>query len=239
MAYCHVGIACVLHGGLHIGKVKVDVALNCYKLCNSLYAHLEYVIRKGECLAHGKLLLLCLQKLLIGDNDKGIHVLLELCDALLGNAHLCGTLKFKGLGDNSHGEYAHFLSHLCHDGSRTCTCAAAHACCDEHHIRACKSSLYLISVFLCALSAHIGPGTCALAPCELYAYLHPVIRTGGVQCPCIGIDDHIFHADYAFIHHSVDGISAAAADTYDPYYFIQSACIVIKTDCHDTSSCYM
>ena len=63
-------IACVLHSGLYISEVKVDVALDSDKLCYGLYADLEDIISKCEGLLHCKLLVSTLEKTLIGDNDK-------------------------------------------------------------------------------------------------------------------------------------------------------------------------
>ena len=63
-------IAGVLHGGLYVSEVKVDVALDSDELCDGLYADLEDIISKCEGLLHCKLLVGTLEKTLVGENDK-------------------------------------------------------------------------------------------------------------------------------------------------------------------------
>ena len=99
-------------------------------------------------------------------------MLFKLLDTLFCLEHFSLLLKVKGLCNDSDCQNIHFLCDLRNNGSCACACAAAHTCCYEYHIRAVKSCLDLVSVLLCAACAHLRLCTCALAVCELNAYLY-------------------------------------------------------------------
>ena len=140
MADCHVCIACVAHDSLNVGKVNVDFCMAQNKLGYRQNCGLENVISQSKGLTHGKILSAC-QKLLVGDNYQGVNICKKVFNSLFGRFCLSGTLKAEGLGYYCNGENTQILGDFSYYGSCTCSCAAAHTCCDEDHVSAIEKAV--------------------------------------------------------------------------------------------------
>ena len=143
-ANAHMSIACIRHNRLNIGKVKVYKSGYIDKLGNALNALTENIVRNVEGVFKGNLLLRNELKALVGDNNKAVHLLTESRNTRLGLSHTLFTLKSEGLCNDTYSKDTELLCDRRNNGSRTCTCAAAHTCGNENHICTADSSGNLV-----------------------------------------------------------------------------------------------
>jgi hypothetical protein len=73
---------------------------------------------------------------------------LHFSDAGLSDPHSATALEVERLGDDADREDAHFTGCCGDDGSRACAGAAAHAGCEENHVRAGKVITNLVQRLL-------------------------------------------------------------------------------------------
>src|SRR5699024_7284323 len=132
-------------------------------------------------------------------------------DAGLGLLHPAAALKGEGLGDHAHGEHAHLLGDVGHDGGRAGAGAAPHAGGDEDHVGVLHRLGDLAAVLLGGLAAHLGVGARPLSVGELFADLDLLGGAGDGQRLLVRIDADEIHALGARFHHAVDHVVAAAA----------------------------
>ena len=115
----------------------------------------------------------------------------------------------EGLGNYRHGQSAELFSDFSHHRCGAGTCAAAHTCCNKHHVRAAQSIFNPIARFFRQLPAdrglHAGTQTG-------FTDLNHVVRTGLCECLSIGVGDDEFNAGHASIDHVLNRIAASATD---------------------------
>ena len=87
---------------------------------------LENVIGNAKGVGKGDFLIRNILQPLVGDDDQGVYLILQLCDALVGLGHAARALKAEGLGDNADGQDASFTGQVSDDGRRAGASAAAH-----------------------------------------------------------------------------------------------------------------
>ncbi|CAN4034292.1 DUF2262 domain-containing protein, partial [Dysosmobacter welbionis] len=213
--HAHVGHAGVLHDGGDVREVQVDEAGIPDQVGDGLHRLAQHVVRDLEGVCKGDLLVRGVLQPLVGDDDQGVHLVLQLRDAGLCLLHPPAALKPEGLGDHRHGEDVHLLGDLRHDGGAASAGTAAHASSDEHHIRVLQCLGDLAAALLRALAAHLGVGSGALTVGQLFADLDLIGGAGYVQRLLVGIDRHKVHALGAAADHAVDHIVAAAAHADD------------------------
>ena len=149
---------------------------------------------------------------------RGVHLLPQGGDALLGLLHAALALKGEGLGDDAHGEGALLPGDLGHPGGRAGAGAAAHAGGDEHHVGVLQGVGDGLAAFLRGLFADFGLGAGAAALGQLLADLNLHRGLGPLQGLLIGVHAHQLHAADAGAGNAVDGVAAAAA--YTPTTFM-------------------
>ena len=210
-AHAHVRVTGILHDGAHVGEVQIDEGGHVDQGGNGLDALTQHVVGSLEGVHQGDLLLADHLQALVGDNDQAVHVHQQVCDALLGQAHLALALKGEGLGDDADGQDAQVVGHLGHHRSRTGAGAAAHTGGDEDHLRTLEGICDLVLAFFRGALADLGVCTCTAALGQLGAQLH----LGGSmvlgQSLLVGVHCDEFDALQAVTHHAVDGVAAAAA----------------------------
>ena len=213
----HVSVACILHNGGNVCKVEVNESGNVDKLGNGLYTATENVVCNFKSVSKSDIGILYLLESLVGDNDERVYVLGELCDTCLCLLHSLTTLKSEGLGNDTNGKDAHFLSSLSNYGSRTCTGSAAHTCGDEYHVRAVKHTTDLFDGFLSALLTDLRVRTCALTSGNLIADDYLLSCARAVKHLAVGVDRYKFNATNVGGDHAVNCVVSAAAYTNNLY----------------------
>lgn len=129
-------------------EVEVDKTRCVNQVGDALYAVLEDVVCLCKGVEKGNLGFRNQTQTLVLDNDQGIHIFLEGCDAALCLFHSLFALKFKRLGHDTDRQDVHFLCHLCHNRSRSGAVPPAHAGCNENHLTAFDCSCNLHRGFL-------------------------------------------------------------------------------------------
>ena len=236
-AHTHVGHTRVLHHRGHVGKVQVDEAGVPDQVGDGLHRLAQHIVGDLKGVGKGDLLIGGVLESIIGDDNQGVHPVLELGDARLGSPHPAGAFKAEGLGDHSHRQDIQLLGDLRHDGRTAGAGAAAHTGGDEHHIGILQRLGDLVAALLGALTAHLGVGAGALAMGQLLADLDLIVGAGHVQRLLVRIDGHKIHALGAGFHHSVHHVVSAAADADDLNidYGIGTG---LQPKCHAGSSYY-
>ena len=153
--------ACAAHDLANVLEVEVDKTRCVNQVGDALYAVLEDVVCLCKGVEKGNLGFRNQTQTLVLDNDQGIHIFLEGCDAALCLFHSLFALKFKRLGHDTDRQDVHFLCHLCHNRSRSGAGAAAHAGCNENHLTAFDCSCNLIAAFFRCLLTSLGNASCS------------------------------------------------------------------------------
>ena len=97
---------------------------------------MQHLVGHAEGLGEGGPLVGDAEQVLVGDDDQGVDVALQLADAGVGQAHAVAALEVEGLGDHAHSQDAALAGALGDDRGRPGAGAAAHAGGDEHHVGA-------------------------------------------------------------------------------------------------------
>ena len=206
------GHARILHDGGHVGKVQIDEAGVTDQVGNGLHRLTQHVVGDLEGVGEGDLLVGGELQPLVGNDDKGVHLVPQLADAGLGLLSALAALEPEGLGDDAHGQHAQLAGDLGHHRSRACAGAAAHAGGDEDHIGVLERLGDLVAALLGGLAADLGIGACALSAGQLFADLQLIVGAGSVQRLLVRIHGDKIDALGSAAHHAVDHIVAAAAN---------------------------
>ena len=207
--------AAVSHDGLNICKVEVDDARVLDQVGDALDTLLEDFVRHAEGIHDGGIRIARLEELVVRDDDDGVYVLLQELDALLRMFASLAALELEGLCDDCDGQDTEVLTDLGDNRRRTCTGTAAHAGCDEDHVRAGHGLRDLFHAFLSGSLANLRVAACAEAFGELLTDLQLVLRLTLGERLLICVDSQELDTLELRVDHSVDGVAAAAADTDD------------------------
>ena len=141
--------ASVFHYRSDIREVEVDESIVYYDIRYALYALLENFISHLESFQQGRLFLYRFQKLVIRYDNQRIHIFLEEFYSQFSMLTSFSAFESERLCYYTYSKYAHILRCLCDYRSCSCTCPAAHAACNEYHIRTCNELLQILQVFFC------------------------------------------------------------------------------------------
>ena len=207
----------ILHDGGNVGKVLVDddPVREAHQFGNGGHSLLEHIVGNAEGVGEGDFLVGDILQPVIGNDNQGVHLVVQLLNALLRLAHPVGALKLKGCGHNANGQHASLLGQVCHNGCRAGTGAAAHTGGDEHHVDVLPHLGNGHAGLLRRLAADFRLGACAHAAGELFTNLQLVGAVGLVQILFIGVDDDEIHPVHTGLNHSVDNIVTGTADAND------------------------
>ena len=154
-------------------------------------------------------------KFVVRYDYKRIHIFSEEVDSKFCLSSSLGSLKGKRFGYNTNREYSHILRSLGNDRCSSRSGSAAHAGCDEHHIRSVKLSGNLVECFLCSLLANLWIRSGSESSRKFFANLNLRLSQTSVQGLSICINsDKVNSLKFGF-HHAVYCVASAAADTND------------------------
>ena len=84
---------------------------------------MQHLVGHAEGFGEGGALVGDAEQVLVGDDDQGVDVALQLGDAGVGQAHAVTALEVEGLGDHAHGQDAALAGALGDDRRRRrCRC---------------------------------------------------------------------------------------------------------------------
>ena len=211
----HVSPASVLHDGGNVSEVQVDNDLlgEADQLGDGGHGLLQHIVSNAECVGKSDLLIGHVLQAVIGDDDQGIDLAVQVGNTLLCLTHPVGTLELEGLGDNTDGQDAGLMGQVSNDGSRAGAGAAAHAGGDEDHISAFQRLGNGSPGLLGRLLADLRLGTCAHAAGELLTDLDLILANGLIQVLLIRVDNDEIHTAHTGFDHTINNIVAGAADT--------------------------
>lgn len=105
-ADAHVGKACILHNGGHVGKIEVDEARVADQVGDALHRLTQHVVRDLERVGKGDLLVGRVLEALVRDDDERVDLGLELFDACFRLRHAAAAFKTEGLRHDADGQDA-------------------------------------------------------------------------------------------------------------------------------------
>ena len=235
-ADAHVGKACILHNGGHVGKIEVDEARVADQVRDALHRLTQHVVRDLERVGKGDLLVGRVLEALVRDDDERVDLGLELFNARFRLRHAAAAFKTEGLRHDADGQDARLARDLGNNGRAARAGAAAHAGGDEDHIGVLERLGDLVAALLGALAADLRVGARALTVRQLFADLNFI--SGGRHVERLLICIHRDKVDTARTgaHHAVDHVVAAAAnaDDLDLNYVFRTG---LQSECHVGSSC--
>ena len=106
VADAHEGGAGVAHDHLHVGEVGVDQARRGDEVGDALHALQQHLVGHLERVEHRGLLVGDGEQAVVGDDDEGVDLLLQLLDAGLGLHRAAAALEAERAGDHADGERA-------------------------------------------------------------------------------------------------------------------------------------
>ena len=205
--------AVLAHHGAHVGEVHVHHAGAVDHLGDARDGAVQHVVRGAERVFVGHVLPEDLHEAIVGDDDEGIDVLLELLDAHRGDL-LPLALEAEGLGDHRHREDAHLARDLRDHRRRARARAPAHAGGHEQHVRAGDEVLDALAVLLGRQPPDLGVGPRAQALGDARAQLQRRAREVALERLGVGVHRDELHALHAVVDHVVHRIAAAAAHAH-------------------------
>ncbi len=208
--------ACVVHDRPDVREVDVDDAGLGDEIGDSLDGLLEDVVAHGERVLDAGIAAHDREQLVVGDDDRGVDGLLELGEALIGEAHALLALESERLGDDADGERPQLAGDLRDDGRRAGAGAAAHAAGDEHHVGTLDRFLDLLARLLGGLLAEIRVHAGSEAAGEGLADVYLLLRLRFVEILRVGVDRDEVHALDVRLDHVIDSVAARAADADHP-----------------------
>ena len=178
----------------------------------------EHLVGELECLQQRRCLVGYREQSVVGNDDLGVDLVLELNDSVLGLHGPAATLKAEWPCDHSDGQGSNCLGDLGHNRRRARTGSAALTCRDEDHVGAFEGLLDVAAVFLGCLTSKFRVGTCTQAFGQLTSDVQLHVGIAHEERLCIGVDRDELHAAQASIDHPVDGVYPATTDADDLDY---------------------
>ena len=210
----HNGHAAVLEDRANIAEVKVDDAVHRDDFGNASCGDGERIVGFLKSRENVEVGIYFAQTLVV-DDEEGIYVFGDFLHAIEGLVNFAISLKEEGNSDDADRQDAHVFGFACNNRCGTCACTAAHAGCNEDHLRSVVEHLAdFLHAFLGGFASAFGSVACAetfLAQLETYG-------NGGVHERFrVGVAEYKVDFVNAFAIHVVDSVSAAAthADNLD------------------------
>ena len=203
------------HHRLYVGKVQIDHCGYRDQVADALNALPEHIIGNAEGFQHRCSFVDYLKQTVIGNDNKRIHMLLQLRNAGIRILHALFSFEVEGFGHNSDRQCSQIPCDFRHNGSSAGTGSAAHACRNEDQVGTLQRLCDFFTAFLCRAPSHFGNSSGSQAFCQLFADLDLHLRVGQVQRLAVCIDGNEFHSPQSGIHHAVYGVVSAAAAAYD------------------------
>ena len=218
----------VSHNSLNICEVQIDDRRNVDQVCNSLYGLLQNFIRLLERFRKCGPSVHDLEKSVIGNDDQGIDVILDVLDADKRPLHTALRFKAERLCHNTDSEDAHFLGNFRNNRSRASAGAAAHAAGYEYHVRTLDGLRDLICALFCCFLTDLRNCARSKTLGQLLSNLQKSGSSAKIQRLHICIHADELYACYIYIYHSVNSVVACAANAND--YYLASRFRIICLD---------
>ena len=202
------------HNGPHIRKVQVHHARHSNQIADALNALTKHIVRHAEGFRKAYVADRVKQAV-IGDDDKRIHGILQVHDAVDRVVHANFALKSERLCHYADGENPHLLCAFRNDRRCARSRSAAHAGSDEHKIRSLERFRDCIPAFLGRFAANLRIRTRAEPLGQLFADLDLLSGARKVERLLIRIDGNKLHTAQAVLNHAVDRVVPRAADSDD------------------------
>ena len=130
-----------------------------------------------------------------------------------GDFHPPRTFKLEWFGDNTNRQDTTFARPLCDHRCRAGARSAAHARCDERHMRAVKCFIDALKRFFRGCFANFWLCARAQSTGDFNTQLNAVISAAFTKCLCVCICDDKINTLKMRHDHIIDGISTRAANT--------------------------
>ncbi len=211
----HHRLAHAAHHGAHVGEVEVDEAFLDHQIGDAGNAREQHFVGHRERVGEGGLFVGHTEKVLVGNDDQGIDMAMQLVDPLIGQLHAAIAFELERLGHHADRQYPLLASGAGNHGRGARPRATAHAAGDEHHVRAGKVVVEFIETFFGGRTAHLGvrPRTEAFGNTD--TELYHALGAGKRQRLSVGIGHDELDAFKARINHVVDRVAACTTDAKD------------------------
>ena len=147
------------HDRADVSEIEVNQARHDHQVSDRADALLQHFVCKVEGFLEGGFGLRHQEQVLVGNDDQGIDVLLQLLDPRFGAAHPARAFKQERLGHHADSQHTLFARCLGHDRSCTGAGAATHAGGDEAHVHAIERTIDFSERFLSRSLAHFRTRT--------------------------------------------------------------------------------
>ena len=101
LAGAHHRLAHLAHHRADVGEVEIDQARHDHEVGDAAHAHVQDLVGHLERVGEGRPLVGESEKVLVGDDDQRVDILLQLGQAGLREAHAVRALEVEGLGDHA------------------------------------------------------------------------------------------------------------------------------------------
>ena len=217
----HHRLAHFVHHRTHVGKVEVDEARHDHQVGDAPYALLQHFIGKQKCFLESRIRVGDQEEVLVRNDDQRVNMLLEFGNPRVCRAHSPRTFEQEGLGDDPYRQNVHFTGRAGDNRGSACSGAAAHAGCDEAHMRTLQCAFDLLDRFFGGCTSDFGARTCTQTLCDIWTKLYPIFGGRGVERLSIGVCDYKVDAFNARANHVGDRIAPCATDTDDCNFRLQ------------------
>ena len=203
----------VLHDSLDVRKIQVDDSGQIDQVRDTLNRLLKHFVRLLQSLRHGSAPVHNLQKLIIGNHDQRIHMLLDTLNTAHGIHHTRPGLKTERLGNHTYRKNSHILCKSCHHRRRAGPGTAAHTAGDKHHVRAFQGSADLLCALLGRFLSDLRLRACPQSLGQLLTDLQQCGRLTELQRLFVGVHTDKLHPFNLFVNHSIHSIVTCTAHT--------------------------
>ena len=203
------------HHRANVGEIEINESGHDHQVRHPADPRIKHIVGHLEGIGESGLLVGHPEQVLVGNNDQGVDILLQLINPRLGDTHAMHALELERLGHHANGEDALLACGAGHHRRTAGTGSAAHAGGDEHHMTAFEMFDNFVDRLLGGGAPDIGlrPGAEPLG--DVDAHLDTPFRKGLRQGLGVGVGNHEFDAFEMGCDHVVDGIAARAADADD------------------------
>ena len=209
-AYAEVRPAHIAEHGAQIGEVYIQRLRIEYDVAYSEYALTEHAVGVRESVCHRRVIGQR-NELLVGHDDVRVDDARQVLDTYLGVHNAVTAFEIERLCHDRDDELAELLCNRRDDGRRARAGALAHARRDDDEVGVLEIALDNLAALLRRLLSHVGIGARAQSLGQLLAYLYAYGSLGLMQILKVRIDRDKIDAGEPIVHHSVHGVSAAAA----------------------------
>ena len=212
LADAHQRPAHVLDHDAHVGEVEVDQAGADDEVGHRPHAVAQDPVGQSEGLGDGGLAVDHLEQVLVGDDQQGIQMALQVLQTRFRHPHAPRALEGEGLGHDADGEQPRLAGGAGDHRGAAGAGAPAHAGGDEDQVEVLQGVEHLLQHFLRRLAPDLGLGAGAEAAGGVAPELDAVLAGRGLERLGVGVGDDEGDPLEAGLHHVADRVAAGPAD---------------------------